>query len=343
MKTIILISSVFVTIFWGISNINAQEYSNSNGTKTPIDSSKLVIITLSDGAQIKGFILNMNMEEVSLKTDFAGTIVLKQVNIVRIVNYYEQPAYQISNNKNPNNLNIVKFGGSSSNNNQKGNYKTYKANHKYFVNNSYLGLKKRELVYQNIYFLYNDWDYGLNDNFSVGGGFVFLGSYTTGNLHLRTQMELKENFKIGASYNVFILPTEPSYAIFGITSGGFTLGNLNKNITFSVGQGNIKSLDSKADVSNSFNNLAYSLSGSYQINESISFISDNFYMEKSDMKFYSFGLRIHSKKTVFDLGLMGNTYLKDDSYTDYNTGSSISNKSESNFSYLFLALTYKIR
>jgi len=342
MKKIILFSLVFVSIFLLNGNLNAQENANNNNSKILVDSSNLVVITLNDGAQIKGFILYKNLEEVSLKTDFAGTIVLKQTDIVSVVNYNVLLANKTINTKNPNNLNIMKFGGSS-NNNQKGSNYTYKASQKYFVNNSYLGLKKRELVYQNIYLFYNDCDYGLTDNFSIGGGFVFLGNLSTINLHFRSQIELNELLKIGATYNVFIIPADPSYAIFGITSGGFTIGNLNKNISFSIGQGNIKSLDSKADVSNSFNNIAYAVSGVYKINEGTSIITDNFYMEKSNMKFYSIGFRFHSKNIVFDLGYMGNTYIIDENYYDYMTGTNILNRRESNNSYPFLALTYKIK
>ncbi|MFZ4798250.1 MAG: hypothetical protein ACOYMA_12210 [Bacteroidia bacterium] len=342
MKNLIIISVILLFSFLSVTKLLAQENNDFKNVNTAVDSLKIVVITLNDGGKIKGNILSMNIEEIIVKTDFAGIISLKRINIVSIVNYNENNEVTTAyNNKNPNNLDIMKFGGSASNY-KKGNYLTYKANHKYFVNNSYWGLKKKELAYQNIWLLYNDWDYGINDNFSAGAGFVFLGNLTTLNLHIRTQMELKENLKIGAAYHVFFIPTNTSYASFGITSCGFTLGDINKNITFSFGQGNINSFDSKSDVSNSFNNFAYALSGSYKINESTSLITDNFYMEKSDMKFYSIGFRFHSKNSTFDLGYMGNSYLGEE-YSYDGTGNYIIQKKLLYAAYPFLALTYKIR
>jgi hypothetical protein len=272
---------------------------------------------------------------------------LKRYNIASIVEYNEQPAYQNRNNKNPNNLNIVKLGGSSSDNkNQKGNYVTYKANHKYFVNNNYEGLRKKDLVYQNIGLLYNDWDYGLNDNFSAGAGFLFLGTLTTLNLHIRTQIDLNEKLKIGGGYTIFIIPGNTGYYIFSIASGGFTIGNEKCNATFSLGQGNITSSHTSDKPSNSFNNIAYAVGGSIKLSESVSLITDNFYMEKSDVKFYSFGFRFHNKNTSFDLGYMGNTYLKETYDYNYNpnTGGYTNSKqyASASIAYPFLAITYKI-
>ncbi len=342
MKIIIIISLILLFSFLGVTKLFAQENNDSKNVNSTIDSSKIVVVTLLDGNKIKGFIEKENLEEISIKTDYVGSITLKRINIVSIVNYYENKDVPAAyNNKNPNNLEILKFGGSASNN-KKGNYVTYKARHKYYINNNYIGLKKNELVYQNIWLLYNDWDYGINDNFSAGGGFVFLGSLTTINLHLRSQMELKENLKLGAAYTVFIIPNNSSYATFGITSAGFTIGNQSKNITLSFGQGNIKSSDSKTNVSNTFNNFVYALSGSYKISESTSIITDNFFMEKSDMKFYSLGFRFYNKKTVLDIGYMGNTYMADE-YSYDNSGNYTTKKSLSNAAYPFLSLTYKIR
>jgi hypothetical protein len=65
-------------------------------------------------------------------------------------------------------------------------------------------------------------------------------------------------------------------------------------------------------------------------------------MEKSDMKFYSLGFRFYNKKTVLDIGYMGNTYMADE-YSYDNSGNYTTKKSLSNAAYPFLSLTYKIR
>lgn len=346
MKKLTLISVSFINYFLSIYAINAQEIRDTKITNTSNDSAQIVVITLNEGGAIKGIIVSKNSEEIKVNTDFAGIISLKRYNIVSIVEYNEQPVYQNRNNKNSNNLNIVKFGGSS-NNSQKGNFVSYKASHKYYANNNYIGLKKKELVYQNIWLLYNDWDYGINDNFSAGGGFVFLGTLTTLNLHIRTQIELNEKLKIGGGYTIFIIPGNTGYYNFSITSGGFTIGNEKCNATFSLGQGNITSSHTSDKPSNSFNNIIYAIGGSYKLSESTSLITDNFYMEKSNMKFYSIGFRFHGKNTVFDFGYMGNTYLKETYDYNYNpnTGGYTNSKqyASASLAYPFLAITYKVR
>ncbi len=202
-------------------------------------------------------------------------------------------------------------------------------------------MKKNELIYQNIWILYNGFDYGLTDNFSIGAGFMFVGA----NLHLRTQFELNEKIKVGAAYNLFFFPRNSSYVKFGLLSSGFTIGNKKYNATLSMGKGEISSTDSYYSPPNNYNNLAYAFSGAACLNEMVSIITDNFFMANNEEKFFSIGLRFHDKNMVFDLGLMANTFQETIYNYDNNssTGSYTTSNQESSVAYPFLSLSYKIK
>lgn len=340
-KIRILITMGFLLI--GFVRVQAQQDSTVNLEKRK-DSLPEVNVTLKDGTVLKGSIVAISLQELTLKTAFAGNLVLKQENIVSIVNVNNSVANQVVignyntvNDKNPNNLPIVSFGGSKSN----GNYVPYLAQHKYLLSNNYMGLKKKEFVYQNIWVLYNGVDYGLSDNFSIGGGGLFLGVIVFTNIHLRTQFQISEMIKIGAAYNVFFAPnngfnTNRSSST-GVLSGGITIGTKDLNVTTSIGQARRLSGTSK-DLINGF-----SVSGYVKVSNTLALITDNLFINNSDHnKLLSAAFRLSGRNTVFDFGLMGNTYQQ--TIYEYNGGLTPNERTQEEFvAYPYLSLTYKIK
>ena len=317
-------SILFICLFF--TNVNAQHKDTSSSIKYYRDSTTKVVITLKDQSTIKGIIMTMNLEEISLKTEFTGIILIKQNNIISIVNsnYLETQNQQyprIYNPNNPNDLDIVKFGGSN-NNYINRTYKPYNNDFRYNFSNKYTGLKKNELIYNNIWVLYNSLDYGINDNLSIGGGVLFLGFGGFINVLGRGQIHLNENIKIGASYNYFMVldayrSTRSSQsANLGLLSAGVTITGKKGNVTLSIV--NVNNDNNRQNNSVTVN--GFSLSGSLDISEKTSIVSDNvFISEKKNPRSYSLGLRVKGKRGNFDFGLM--SFGVDENVYNYNTNS----------------------
>ncbi|MFZ4798252.1 MAG: hypothetical protein ACOYMA_12220 [Bacteroidia bacterium] len=342
-KTVAL--AFFIFVFF--NNVNAQHKDTSNNVKYLRDSTTQVVITLKDQSTIKGIIITMNLEEISLKTDFAGIITIKQNNIISIVNsmYFEPqkqqyPTPNIYNPNNPNDLNIVKFGGSTNYYNRP--FTPFTNNNRYNFSNNYIGLKKNELIYNNIWVLYNSLDYGINDNLAIGGGVLFLGFGGFINVLGRGQIHINENIKIGASYNYFMLFNSTSSRSssqdnnLGLLSGGITLTGKKGNISVSIANGyynnNLGQNASEAIA-------GFSFSGCLDINEKTSLVSDNFWvLSKINPRSYSLGMRIKGRSGSFDFGLMSYSY--DEDYNSYYSGSS--SVTTRTYPIPYLALTQKI-
>jgi small nuclear ribonucleoprotein (snRNP)-like protein len=335
-------------IFAFFTNVKAQQKDTINIQKRSQDTATQVVITLKDQSTIKGVIMAMNLEEISLKTDFAGTIIIKQNNIISIVNskYAESQKQQyprIYNPNNPNDLDIVKFGGSSNNNYR--NYNTFipfSNTHRYNFSNNYIGLKKNELIFNNIWLLYNGADYGLTNNLSIGGGVLFLGFGGFINVLARGQVKLNDNISIGASYNYFVFSSLSSRSNnennFGLLSGGITFMGKKGNLSLSAANGFYNNKGYGQNVNADL--PVFSISGCYDINDKTSIVSDNFYlMNIVNSKFYSFGLRIKGRASNFDFGLM--IYSYDETYLSYYSSGANSTNTRT-IPIPFLAYTAKI-
>ena len=338
----ITISILFICAFY--THVNAQHKDTTSSIKYSRDSTTKVVITLKDQSTIKGIIMAMNLEEISLKTEFAGIITIKQNNIISIVNanYLETQNQQyprIYNPNNPNDLDIVKFGGSANYINR--TFTPYTNNFRYNFSNNYTGLKKNELAYNNIWFLYNSLDYGINDNLSLGGGVLFLGLGGFINVLARGQIHLNDNIKIGASYNYFILfssnisRSSSKDNNFGLLTGGITFTGKKGNATFSIANGY-----NSVGQNTSESIAGFSFSGCLNINEKTSLVSDNFWvLSKINPRSYSLGMRIKGRNGNFDFGLMSYSY-DEDYYSYYSSNSN--GTSTVTIPIPYLALTQKI-
>ncbi len=344
---VVAIGFVLIALFFN-KNLNAQNIDSNVIVNLEIDTLNEVLINLKDGENIKGYFVSLSKNELQIKNEFLGTVSIQLYNILRIKKIYYNEVVENKidkyNLKNPNKLDIISFGG---NNDSKFEPQFY--SHKYYVSNNYYGLKKKEFIYQNLWYLYNGVDYGLNDNFSIGGGALMMFVSGFVNIHLRSQMELNKYIKLGLTYNVFFaneFGSNSGVKTFGVLMGGATIGSEFNNITFSLGKGNFKNNDPFGTSNPDLNNYGFSISGILKINKATYLITDNFLMNKYEEKYFSIGFRFLGKNTSIDLGLMGNTYFVNTYSYNYVNGVGqyfSENKKEKYNLYPFLAFTKKIK
>jgi len=110
---------------------------------------------------------------------------------------------------------------------------------RYFVMNNHIGMPKGKGYYQNTWIFFNQINYGISDNFSIGAGLVplFLFGQSTP-LWVVPSISfpvVKDNFSLGASFVFLFVPGERGSAGF-LTFGG-TIGNRNNNLSLNLGYG----------------------------------------------------------------------------------------------------------
>jgi hypothetical protein len=299
-----LLFKTFILLFFCI--VTNGLYANEP-TVNKIDSLDECIVTLKDGSTLIGKIISSNSVDIKLQTT-SGVITINQSNIVSIVLKKNAIKY---NNYNQNYNSTYE---------RLSNYDkltTIEVNHKYFWNNNYMGIKKNEFYFQNIWVLYNGLDYGISDNFSIGGGLLFLGVAGFVNIHARAQIELTENFSMGLAYNYFVASTFYNFndrpANLGFMSGGFTYGNAKANISVSGGKFQVPNDRGNSFITNP-SKMGLILCGSVKLGSNLNLITDNILMDKT-INLNCLGMRISSTKSTFDFGMMsfGNGNIRESS------------------------------
>jgi len=178
-------------------------------------------------------------------------------------------------------------------------------------------LRKGEAYYQNIYGVENMFNYGINNNLSVGGGFDFItmfGSFGDGwhpmlNFNIKSGFKVAENFYAGAGSIVIKIPYE-SWA--GIVYGIGTYGNYNNNITTGLGWG---------FIDNSFEKKPFiMIGGMVRMSEKLWFISENWIAPVSDPGYYtvvSYGMRFAARRIAVDLAFINSKDIVDEMFIGF--------------------------
>jgi hypothetical protein len=112
---------------------------------------------------------------------------------------------------------------------------------RYFWAPNGYGLKEKESYYQNIWILYNQFSFGLTNNFSIGAGmlplFLFAGVSTPIWIVPKLSIPVVENrFNIGTGAFLGTVLGE-DVGLFGLLYGTTTLGSRDKNISFGLAYG----------------------------------------------------------------------------------------------------------
>jgi hypothetical protein len=165
-------------------------------------------------------------------------------------------------------------------------------------------LKKGEGYYQNIYIVGNMFNYGVMDNFSIGGGFDFITMFTRNggdwnpllNFNAKTGVKVHDNVHIGAG-GLYITQLNDFSA--GIAYALGTFGSYNSNFTSGLGWGFVDGTFEKKPF--------IMLGGMVRCSEKVWFISENWIAPVDGDQYYfvvSYGVRFSGKKMCVDLAFI---------------------------------------
>ncbi len=236
-----------------------------------------VLIETQEGNRYTGKISSQNSEQIILSTQNLGEIVIQKKNI--------KSTTLISGSQ-------LKEGELWFDNPQSTRY--------FWAPNGF-GLKKGEGYYQNIWVLWNQFAYGVTDNFSVGGAivplFLFGGLPTPVFISPKISIPVaKDKFNIGAGALIGTVVGEIETG-FGILYGVSTLGSPEKNLSLSMGYG-----FSGGDWASS---PLVNISGMIRLSPKWYFLTENYYLGFSGESagIISAGARWIIKKAALDFGL----------------------------------------
>lgn len=145
---------------------------------------------------------------------------------------------------------------------------------RYFWSPNGYGLKKGEGYYQNIWVLWNQFSYGLTDNFSVGAGvvplFLFAGGPTPIFGTAKFSIPIKEDkFNIGGGAIFGTVLGEENTGL-GIVYGLTTFGSSDNNVTVGMGYGYADGTWASAPMIN--------LNGMFRLTSRGYFITENYFV-----------------------------------------------------------------
>ncbi len=181
------------------------------------DSTKILRIETTDGNIFIGSVITQDSLTLVLKTESLGEIKIPRMNI-----------------KSMNELKEVKKVG-------KEFWLPNPQSSRYFWAPNGYGLEKGSSYYQNIWILYNQFSFGLTNNFSIGAGvvpmFLFAGTATPFWIVPKFSIPVVENkFNIGTGAFLGTIIGE-DVGLFGLLYGTTTFGSRDKNISFGLAYG----------------------------------------------------------------------------------------------------------
>jgi hypothetical protein len=164
------------------------------------------------------------------------------------------------------------------------------------------GLIKGEGYYQNIWVLWNQFAYGVSDNFSIGGGmiplFLFGGGPTPVFLTPKFSIPLEHNkINLGAGALIGTVLGEEDTG-FGILYGLSTFGSPDNNVTVGMGYGFAGGEWASSPLIN--------VNGMFRVSSRGYFITENYYINVGGggLLLITVGGRWIIKKAALDYGLV---------------------------------------
>lgn len=171
---------------------------------------------------------------------------------------------------------------------------------RYFFAPNAIGLEKRKGYYQNTWILFNNVNYGVSDNFSIGGGivpmFLFGVSATPAWILPKVTIPISEDtFHLGAGAMLGGLIGVDS-DLLGLFYGVGTLGDRDRNLTVGIGYGYAGSEVSKTPLIN--------VSGMVRTGRRVYLLTENYFIPEAGVNgIISFGARWTSESFAVDFGL----------------------------------------
>lgn len=268
MRSLHCIAAILVLLIVGSkTNLYSQELT---------DSTTLWLVETEDGNEFMGTLVDEDDSQLILLTEIYGRVhipisqiktrrVLKKSSLIEGEHWFDNPY----------------------------------ATRYFFMTNGY-GLKKGEAYYQNTWILFNQMNYGITNNISIGGGlvplFLFAGAPTPVFLTPKITLPIvKDKFNVGAGAILGYVLGEG--AGFGIGYGAMSLGNRDRNLTLGAGW-------AYAD-SQWANSPTLTLSGMIRVGRKGYLLTENYYIgiEGSSVGILSFGGRSVQKRLAVDYGL----------------------------------------
>lgn len=187
-----------------------------NGQNLP-DSTKTLRVETIDGNIYLGYVIAEDSLTLILKTANLGEIKIPQITIKSKVELKQ----------------VKKVGNQI--------WLPNPQSSRYFWAPNGYGLEKGSSYYQNIWILYNQFSFGLTDNFSLGAGilplFLFAGAPTPFWIVPKFSIPVVENkFNIGTGAFLGTIIGE-DVGLFGLLYGTTTFGSRDKNISFGLAYG----------------------------------------------------------------------------------------------------------
>ncbi len=272
MKNLTLLILVFITIACSTSSF-AQNEVYQKGKK--------VEIKLNDGSEYIGRISTQTEDYLEIVNNFTN-IQIKREDIKRIK--------------------VITYEG-------KHNYG--KMHTRYFYSPSAIPLKKGEGYYQNLMLLVNGGNIGITDYFSIGGTFEFaslISGTPSFSITPKIGVQITDNIYVGAGLRVSKFFEIYSTSGYGVV----TLGNEDSNLSLAGGFG----------ISNSLLGFGPTVaSATHRFSDRISIMSENWFWDIKTPIFNDItglkvlhigihGVRLHSKRSTFDFGVMTTNLLQ---------------------------------
>ncbi len=279
----LLVFVAFTSNIWATSTTNTTiESQPLAALQSPVDTGKYVVVFMINGNEYKGKVLKETAQTLTVETLDLGELELFKDLIKRVVEVDEENIARLYRN----------------------NYQAIDT--RYFFGTNGFSVNKNAGYYQNTWVFFNQFNYGLTDNLSVGGGVVplFLFGEFGGEI---TPFWGTVKYSIPMPYEKFHLSVGSLFGRIGTQEdSGFgllftqaTFGTPDANINLGVGYGFAGGeLASRPTVT---------LSGLWKMNNNMAFISENYLISSEfgdTAVITSAGLRFYLKKVSIDAALV---------------------------------------
>lgn len=259
--------------------------------------STFVRVELKQGSPVEGVLKNQNDKSISLEIPGTGLLTIPWESVQAVVRLAKDE--------------IPGQGGRLANPHP----------NRYFFGPSAIPLKKRDKYYQNVYFLLNSIQIGLNNHLSVGGGVLVPFA-----LFLTPKIGYKVAPKLHLGGGVLFATSLIRDSIFGVGAlyGSATYGTNEHNVTLNLGLGAIKENTGMgtSDYRWNFSNKPMmTLSGMTRISNRVMLMTENWIFNVTTVNYddgtqgfvsrvsnyegiFSAGVRILGRKSAFDAGFL---------------------------------------
>lgn len=256
---IIKIIQVFAYTFLFL-NVQAQIFTDN------VNPSQKVIVTMNNGEEFIGEV-NYKNDEVLVLNSVNGELKLIVLQISKIEDYTYEGEFLFPSS-----------------------HET-----RYFFGPSAIPLKKETGYYHNVYVVGNFVNYGLSDNFSIGGGFEFISlmlGYPAYFLTPKVGFIVDDKIYVGGGVILAgVAGEDHAFLAYGVS----TFGTSESNVSVGFGYGKVGDLPGQAIM----------FSGTQRVSNSIALLTENYIFNDSGTKYYHgvHGFRILSKDNSFDFGI----------------------------------------